>query len=801
MFRPHALIRLPTWPSLSPGLRARVLWAPALQRCTRNRHFYTLGIETSCDDTCVAIMKTDEDKAQLLCHHKISCANKKYEGIYPIEAIESHTRQLPGLIQKTLRQMADDPIGHRPGNTYVPKSGCGKGASRIKVPKTLFRPDLIAVTRGPGIKGCLSVGISAAKALSVALGVPIIGVHHMQAHALTPQMEAAMLRGRGKNVSSTEPKYPFLTLLVSGGHTTLAYTTSSVDHRVLASTARGIINPQQKASPVAVGTMLDKCARAILPPFWIPQDKESVVYAKLLECYVSFSLTKDKKLPVYEPPRKRDDEIQIYKSEAGWAIPPPLRLSREMKFDFSGFSGKVQSIMQDKPKMLAQERAELGYHTMRLAFEHLGSRLIMALQNDAELRANPPEHLVLSGGVAQNRFLREVLSEMLKVRGFGNIKVIAPNPIWCADNAAMIAWTGAEMYHSGWTTDSSFLPKSEWPIEQLITDTDCWINANLPAVEPGQETNGQQATPSAQETPQAEAAPEPSTASNVSDAEKPSENQSPTDHDSQDPQAEPSRSPLKRHRQLASPFGASQASKREDAGASSDPRLEDVARKLRQLQREREELLRNSETKAKDAQGPAPRPEPSQPPWSRSTTTCRHLPLGRPTNAPQPSPQRRPWKPPPKILPRLKEELGPPQAELLAAESRLGASWTKMSPAPTAHPVPVRAGRRPPLNIMKRTTRAQQEHLARQEQQACQARQQWQERQERRQLQLQLRANSKDMGGEAGKKKKKEEKEEEKNVVRPLRPLQSPAEKVLKPAPGVSPLQRGLSSLKRWVGL
>lgn len=180
------------WASPRPLLRPVVLRklslrGPTLRTCIQRRGLVTLGIETSCDDTCVAILHTEgvdaHQKAYLDENRRLSCANKHHQGIHPVEAVESHTRNLPKLVDQVLKKVA-----------YKP-------------------PDLIAITRGPGMKPCLNVGVSFAKALSVSWGVPLVGVHHMQAHALTLHLEAAMSRTRAEQMPVHEPQYPFLTLL------------------------------------------------------------------------------------------------------------------------------------------------------------------------------------------------------------------------------------------------------------------------------------------------------------------------------------------------------------------------------------------------------------------------------------------------------------------------------------------------------------------------------------------------------------------------------------------------------------
>lgn len=308
----------------------------------------------------------------------------------------------------------------------------------------------------------------------------------------------------------------------------LVYTKSAIEHRVLASTQRGIVHPREKGAATAVGEMLDKCARdskslpppsppsssplfslcpvrstphrrLLRPPRWslafvsskqgrlftdkvivlperaIPAEHDTVVYAMLMHNFCRrHEPYKLMMTDAYEPPQKKQDEV-YHAKDGSWSIPPPLRKSQEMIYNFTGLGGKVRAILLERPDMPDQERAELGYTTMRLAFEHIMSRVIMALENDEELLANPPQSLVMSGGVARNDFLRHVAASTLQAHGFGSMIITAPAPMRCTDNAEMIAWAGLKMYEAGWTTDKLFLPQGEWPIEQIITGVDCWL--------------------------------------------------------------------------------------------------------------------------------------------------------------------------------------------------------------------------------------------------------------------------------------------------------------------------------------
>lgn len=340
---------------------------------------------------------------------------------------------------------------------------------------------------------------------AVAWSIPIVGVHHMQAHALTPMMEAALARGSAGSPPITIPsppdndddhhdpplRFPFLTLLISGKHTMLVHTKSNTAHRILAS-----------ADTIALGDMLDKCARDILPPAMLPApDDAVVVYPRLLEQFVA----DDPQVRAYKPAdaaAAQDAKIPpVYVSAAhGWTLPPPIRTAfNALQFEFTGFGGHIRKIMQQRQQttettetetttttMDTAERKELAVQTMKLAFEHVLRKVLLALRTDPDLVAEPPTHLVLSGGVASNAFLRRVAETTLRARGFGGVRVCAPAVRYCTDNAPMVAFAGAQMYlpqeqdadggeEAGWTTDLRFAPKIKWSMEEILSGADCWV--------------------------------------------------------------------------------------------------------------------------------------------------------------------------------------------------------------------------------------------------------------------------------------------------------------------------------------
>ncbi|KAI1744211.1 glycoprotease family-domain-containing protein [Xylaria scruposa] len=192
------------------------------------RQLVTLAIETSCDDTCVAVLeKNSAGVARLHFNEKITSDNRAFRGVHPTVAVISHTEHLAPLIQKALRALPDAASAGSSREGGNGKSISVEGCLRLK-------PDFVAVTRGPGMLSNLAAGLNVAKGLAIAWDVPLLAVNHMQAHALTPRLVSALQDTRLDQVQdmvsratgnegegSRGPQFPFLSLLVSGGHTIL----------------------------------------------------------------------------------------------------------------------------------------------------------------------------------------------------------------------------------------------------------------------------------------------------------------------------------------------------------------------------------------------------------------------------------------------------------------------------------------------------------------------------------------------------------------------------------------------------
>lgn len=423
-------------------LARRSLASQAIQthHNTSQRLLTTLAIETSCDDTAVAILSRSRNSHTLLFNERITSDHTKFHGIEPIVAVRGHSSSLAPLLRKA--------IAHLPDATDSEKRiCCSENGIRKKI------PDFISVTRGPGISvPNLSVGLSTAKGLAVAWEVPLVGVHHMQAHALTPRLVRVL--GISMNEKSKEtggPDFPFLSLLVSGGHTQLIHTQSLTSHRIIATTA-----------DVAIGNFLDHSARSILPPNVLASATD-VMYGRLLESFAYPEGGTKEEYAFYKPAASRAEEMIDMETGYSWSLPSPLKQSRKLMYSFSGVGTTAVKIASAKPAMDVPERRALARHLMATAFRHLAGRLCIALEEIPELRK--ASTLVVAGGVACNRFLMHVLRSTLVVRGYGHLDIIAPPPYLCTDNAAMIAWAGMEMFEAGWETDLSVLAINKWPMD------------------------------------------------------------------------------------------------------------------------------------------------------------------------------------------------------------------------------------------------------------------------------------------------------------------------------------------------
>lgn len=345
------------------------------------RSLVTLAVESSCDDTAVAVAELiPTNRLVVHSHEKLTSANDSYGGIRkscawmrqasrlivsvldPLVALHSHRQNLAPLIQRALQACP--------------------------------RPDFISVTRGPGMRSNLSVGIDTCKGLALGLNVPLLGVHHMQAHALTPRLTSAMAIHEIQHEDKVlKPEFPFLTVLVSGGHTMLIETKSLTENTILAQT-----------QDIALGDCLDKAARAILPAELLRSP-----YGKALE---EFAFPRGADDYDYTAPISRQQELERRITKWQWSLSPPFagKTTRRMAFSFSGLLTSIQQFLERKldadgplidtarkEEISLAERRDMARELLRVAFEHLASRILLHMSNKDSQSVRT---LVVSGGVA-----------------------------------------------------------------------------------------------------------------------------------------------------------------------------------------------------------------------------------------------------------------------------------------------------------------------------------------------------------------------------------------------------------------
>ena len=220
---------------------------------------------------------------------------------------------------------------------------------------------------------------------------------------------------------------------------------------------------------MAIGDMIDKSARDILPPSCL-EGASDVMYGRLLEQFAFPNANTDFN---YVPPKSFGSPRQAVDQFYEWKLLPPYSTpgpegARKYadSFTYSGIGTSVRRIIERNPEMDNAQRRVLARVTMMVAFEHLASRVLFALEKP-EIKVNT---LVVSGGVASNQFLKAILRTILDANGHQNMRLVFPPPKFCTDNAAMIAWTGMEMYEAGWKTSLEAMAIRKWAIDPKAED-------------------------------------------------------------------------------------------------------------------------------------------------------------------------------------------------------------------------------------------------------------------------------------------------------------------------------------------
>ncbi|OBA19385.1 peptidase M22, glycoprotease [Metschnikowia bicuspidata var. bicuspidata NRRL YB-4993] len=394
-----------------------------------HRCYKVLAIESSCDDSCVALLEkhTPNSYPVTVDEQKATLNSAKTGGIIPTAAHEFHQQNIALLVERF----------------------CGKHNISASNP-----PDLICVTRGPGMVGLLSAGLQFAKALAVAWNRPLIGVHHMLGHLLTAKLPL-------KTSSPDDLRYPFLSLLCSGGHTMLVLLKSLTDHEIIINTL-----------DIAAGDSLDKCAREL--------GFSGNMLGPELEKFVE-NIDEDKK--------NRFAQIKTHdaNNEFGFRLKMPMRNTKRSKipekieFGFASFLSTITSYKKDG-LMTEESREFVAYKLQEVIFDHIVNRIQVAFMKHNLSEDNKFDEGILeavndfvcSGGVAANKVLRSKLFNDLDAGH--TLKFHFPDLALCTDNATMIGNAGIEIFENLKKRSSlSILPIRKWPMNELL-DVDGWLD-------------------------------------------------------------------------------------------------------------------------------------------------------------------------------------------------------------------------------------------------------------------------------------------------------------------------------------
>ena len=347
-----------------------------------------LGIETSCDETAAAVVRLGpEGRAEVLSSVVASQdGHAAFGGVVPEIAARAHVEIIDEVIGAALRE-------------------CGLPLSALSG---------VAATAGPGLVGGVMVGLSAAKAIALARDLPFVAVNHLEGHALSARLEG-------------EAPFPFLLLLVSGGHCQLLAVDGLGDYTRLGATIDD-----------AAGEAFDKTAKAL--GLGYPGG------------------------PALERLAQSGDPSRY---------PLPLALAGRDDFSFSGL--KTAAARLAEAASTAQDRADLAASVQAAIARQLADRSVRAMARYTAERGGARRLFVVAGGVAANATVRRELEAVAAARGF---RFLAPPLRYCTDNAAMIALAGAERLRAGVTDRLDAPARPRWPLDQAAA-------ASAPTHKPG----------------------------------------------------------------------------------------------------------------------------------------------------------------------------------------------------------------------------------------------------------------------------------------------------------------------------
>lgn len=334
-----------------------------------------LGIETSCDETAVALV--DHNK-HIIAHHISSQIDlhQKFGGVVPEVAARQHLLTLDPLIQQTF----------------------------LDASLSFKDLDAIAATTGPGLIGGLLVGATMAKTVALTHNLPFIAVNHLEAHALTARL-------------TEEVAFPFLLLLVSGGHCQIIIAHDLGKYELLGETQDD-----------AAGEAFDKVAKMLDLPY---------------------------------PGGPSVEKMALNGDPNRFSLPQPMKSAKHCDFSFSGLKTAVLYKLQALETVTEQDKADICASFQAKATACLSDRLAKGIEL-ARKKQPDLKNCVIAGGVAANQMIRQTLQKTCETY---NLDLFVPPVSLCTDNAAMIAWAGMEYFMKNpKMNDMDVQPRPRWPL-------------------------------------------------------------------------------------------------------------------------------------------------------------------------------------------------------------------------------------------------------------------------------------------------------------------------------------------------
>ncbi|MDC1476378.1 tRNA (adenosine(37)-N6)-threonylcarbamoyltransferase complex transferase subunit TsaD [Pelagibacteraceae bacterium] len=338
-----------------------------------------LGIETSCDETAASIVREKSDGTGEILSNIVSSQvdeHKEFGGIVPEVAARAHVEKIDFVIKKAIKE-----------------SGL-----------SLKNINGIAATAGPGLIVCLTVGLNAGKAIAGSLNKPFVAINHLEGHALSPKI-------------NKQVKFPYLLLLISGGHTQYLDVVGVNNYKRLGTTIDD-----------ALGEAFDKTAKILGIEF---------------------------------PGGPKIEEWARHGKENYFKLPKPILKKGGCNVSFAGLKTAILKISKNLKN--EKEKYHLAASFQKVINEILYEKTKVAMNQFLKNKKNIQNTFVIAGGVASNLSIRENLSKLAKKENF--LSIFPPINL-CSDNAAMIAWAGIERYKINLINNLEFPSKARWPLDK-----------------------------------------------------------------------------------------------------------------------------------------------------------------------------------------------------------------------------------------------------------------------------------------------------------------------------------------------